>query len=389
MAGELVTRVSAFGGRRCSCRARARQLVEWSTKMVEPSATSCRARAAIRCFAPRFWRRRFMKSVSIWWGSVSTSRAPPWIRVTSPSRDSVSRSRCTVTGETAKSRASSLIEAPPFRWIRATIWRRRTSAGSCSDTSALHAVLEGPPLDAHLERPELVDRLGQVVGEPVQGLLALLRRGPERVADHARLGGLAVIHREGEVLVAAELDVGGSVRLAEAARQPARGVGAGVDRPFHPYQAGVVGQHLRGLELTRVPAWRFLWRVLQHVFEHANVALRVGLVEGDDRAGLVPDPTQQGVDDLGVGAVPVDEDQLVPAVVDEAPGDVVEHLVQRAGAERYGAGAGAGLAQVLRRIAGPAGGWVGDCRKPGGASGDLQRGDGVGAEREVRTVLLE
>src|SRR6266566_1886752 len=149
-----------------------------------------------------------MKSVSICCASPSSDRAPPWMRSTRPSRARTWRSRWAVTGDTEKSRASSLIEAPPLRRTRSRIWRRRASAGSCSDIRPpLHPLFERPAPDVHLQRPELVDRLDEVAREPVQCLLALRGRGAERVADDAGLGELSVVHREREVLITAELDV--------------------------------------------------------------------------------------------------------------------------------------------------------------------------------------
>ena len=92
--------------------------------------------------------------------------------------------------------------------------------------------------DRHLERAELVDRLDEVVGVALQRLLALLRRRAHRVADHAGPRELAVVHREDEVLVAVELDVGRAVLLDERVRQPARHLRAVLGGVLHLHQRG-------------------------------------------------------------------------------------------------------------------------------------------------------
>src|SRR6266446_7613916 len=102
-----------------------------------------------------------------------------------------------------------------------------------------------------------------------------------------------------------------------------------------------------------MPAWSLVRRVLEHVLEHADVSLGVWLVERHHGSGLVADSAQHGIDHLDVRAMPVDEDQLVPPVMDQAPADVVEDLVQRLSAEGDGSRSGARLAQMLRRIPGP------------------------------------
>ncbi len=131
IAGEFVTSVSARGGWRSRKRASARLVVDESTKTVEPSSTNSAAAAAIASFSGRPCRSRFAQSV----GTRSRvappgGRAPPWTRSISPSAASRSRSRCTVIGETPWSRARSLMEAPPSRWIRSRIFARRRSAGT-------------------------------------------------------------------------------------------------------------------------------------------------------------------------------------------------------------------------------------------------------------------
>ena len=197
-----------------------------------------------------------------------------------------------------------------------------------------------------------------------------------------------MVHREDEVLVALELDVGRAVLLDERVGQPARHLRAVLGGVLHLHQRRVVRHHLRGLELGRVPARRLVGRVLEQPVEDPDVALGVRLVERDERAGLVLDPAQQRVDHLRVRAVAVDEHQLVPAVVDERARDVVEHLVERARAQRDRADARLGVAQVLRRVAGPERRRVRDVGLLGGAARDLERGDRVGAQRQVRAVLL-
>ena len=67
-----------------------------------------------------------------------------------------------------------------------------------------------------IDRVQLGDRGDEVLGVAAQRLLALLGRRAHGVADHAGIGELIVVHRELEVLVAAELHVGRAVGLGEA-----------------------------------------------------------------------------------------------------------------------------------------------------------------------------
>jgi hypothetical protein len=85
---------------------------------------------------------------------------------------------------------------------------------------------------------------------------------------------------------------------------------------------------LRCFQLAGVPARRLLPGVLHQPFEDADVVLHVGLDEADQRAGFVAQLAQHRVDDLDVGAVAVDEDDAVEAVVDQAAAHVVDQVQQ-------------------------------------------------------------
>ena len=100
-----------------------------------------------------------------------------------------------------------------------------------------------------------------------------------------------------------------------------------IDRSVHSHQRGIVRHHLRCLQLTRVPSWSLVWRILQKVTKHSHIALGIWLVQRHNRTRLIPNPAKYGVDYLDVGAVPVDKYELVPPVMDEAAGDVVKQLV--------------------------------------------------------------
>jgi hypothetical protein len=93
IAGEFVTSVRALGGPRSRRRASARQVVEESTKIVEPSSTQPAAWAPISSLAARAWLSRFVQSVSMAGASLRTARAPPCTRSTRPAPASRSRSR--------------------------------------------------------------------------------------------------------------------------------------------------------------------------------------------------------------------------------------------------------------------------------------------------------
>ena len=85
----------------------------------------------------------------------------------------------------------------------------------------------------------------------------------------------------------------------------------------------------------------------------------------------------------------VDEDDPVEAVVDQAPRDVVHHRQQRGAPDRDGAASLARLVHVLRRVAHPYRRAVQYGDHVGDAFRHVERRDGVGVERQVRTVLLE
>ena len=87
-------------------------------------------------------------------------------------------------------------------------------------------------------------------------------------------------------------------------------------------------------------------------------------------------------------SIEVDEDDAVEAVMDERPGDVVHHVQQRRRTQRDGAAPLPDSVHVLRRVARPQRGRVQDTDGLGNAFGDLDGGDGVRIERQVRAVLL-
>ena len=176
--------------------------------------------------------------------------------------------------------------------------------------------------------------------------------------------------------------------LPKRLRQPLRDVGQRLHRAIHADDVRVVGQHLRRLELARVPAGRLVRRVLHQPFEQADVALHVGVAEADHRAGVVADLAQHRIDHLDVRAVAVDEEDLVEAVMDQAARDVVHQRLQRRRADRDRAAALAGAGHVLRRVAGPDRRRVQHVVDLGDARGDLDGRDRVGAQRQVRAVLL-
>ena len=115
-----------LGRRRAAraARASASPVEDASTKIVDPSSTSSRARTAIASFSCAASRTRAFQAVSIRGRVSGSERAPPRTRSRSPSPESSSRSRCTVTGETACSDASSASDAPPSRWTRSRIRAR-------------------------------------------------------------------------------------------------------------------------------------------------------------------------------------------------------------------------------------------------------------------------
>ena len=197
-----------------------------------------------------------------------------------------------------------------------------------------------------------------------------------------------MLHREVEVLVAFEFGVGGAVFLGEGVRHPVGRVGAGVDRAVHVDVGGLVGEHDRGLLLARVPARGLLGRVLHHVLDQAEVALAVRFEHRQQRPGLVAEVAEDGVGDLGVRGVAVDEDQPVEAVVDQAAGGVVDDRQQRRRAHRDRPHPALGLAQVVGRVAAP------DRRRdqrPGllrRPPRDFHRVVDVGPERHVVAVHL-
>src|SRR5689334_23679369 len=86
------------------------------------------------------------------------------------------------------------------------------ASNSLMDSGLLHVLAVG---DLHLDLLEFLDGRSQMIGEPLEDLLALLGGGPERITDHAVGGHLLVLHREVEVLVALEFHVGAGVDLLE------------------------------------------------------------------------------------------------------------------------------------------------------------------------------
>src|SRR5260370_29126273 len=102
------------------------------------------------------------------------------------------------------------------------------SAGGEARAEAVRSnpVLERSLLDLELERAGRLDSLAEVLSEPVQRFFAFRRCGAERIADDARLGELAVIHRGREVLVGLKLCVCCAFGLPEAPAVPAGRTGA-------------------------------------------------------------------------------------------------------------------------------------------------------------------
>src|SRR5580704_6171128 len=84
--------------------------------------------------------------------------------------------------------------------------------------SRLQAELAAADLDRN--RAQVLHGVGEVAREPVEDLLALLGRGPQRVADHAVIGKLVVVHRKVEVLVTLVLRIPRAIGLAERLGKP-------------------------------------------------------------------------------------------------------------------------------------------------------------------------
>ena len=143
--------------------------------------------------------------------------------------------------------------------------------------------------------------------------------------------------------------------LPNVLRQPLRDVRERLHGAVHAHDARVVGEHLRRLELARVPAGRLVGRVLHQALQQAHVALHVRIAPADERARVVADLPEDRIDDLHVRAVTVDEDDLVEPVVNEAARDVVHQRLERRGAYGDRAAPFPRTGHVLRRVAGPDG----------------------------------
>src|SRR5262245_47624398 len=85
----------------------------------------------------------------------------------------------------------------------------------CSLFFVLHTLSKLTVCYLYIDLAQLGQGFDQVRGVACERCLALLGGGAQRVADHAGLGELVVVHWELEVLVAIELHVGRAVGLAE------------------------------------------------------------------------------------------------------------------------------------------------------------------------------
>ena len=175
IAGEFVTSVSSFGGSLHQPpreRERARGRVEEDRRAVaRRSAAACAAIASLatRALLPAGSTRSGSSAPR---GRLASERAPPCTRSTRPSRASSSRSRWTVTAETAWSRARSATDTPPSRWMR------------CEDLGAAqrggHGVQHAP---SDQRQVAVGDEVGEVRVVDVRVDLLVGEVGAQRVAQ--------------------------------------------------------------------------------------------------------------------------------------------------------------------------------------------------------------
>src|SRR5690606_13509394 len=149
------------------------------------------------------------------------------------------------TAKLSFSRAILLPGVPnPLRTSRCSVPPRRGAGGVPRHPYLKHPVDELTGVHVDLDLLKLQHAAGDVLGEPPERLLALLRRGPQRVADGAALDELVVVHREGEVLVARKGHVRHAVLLVERLRQVIRDVRAGELGPLEADEVPVPGHVL-------------------------------------------------------------------------------------------------------------------------------------------------
>jgi len=196
-----------------------------------------------------------------------------------------------------------------------------------------------------------------------------------------------VLHGNPHVLAALEGDHAGAVMLAESRAHPAGGVGA-VGLGLVHVDKAAIGPGGAGFDLAGVPSRGFLGRSFDEALQELVVALGGGLVPAHEGAGLVADPAQDFVDNLGVGSVVGDENELVVAVVDEALGQIVYDAAIGIAGEGEGAGALSELAHVMGGVADGDAGGVEGVGKLGGSLDYAHGGEGIGAEGAVGSVLF-
>ena len=138
-----------------------------------------------------------------------------------------------------------------------------------------------------------------------------------------------------------------------------------------------------------MPAGRLLRRSFEHILQHAHVTFGVGLVVGDERAGLVTQLAHDRIDDLDVRAVAVDEDQAPKPMMDQRTTDVVDEIQIGLDTQSDGAGALAGRLEVLRAVAHPQSRRIENAGLAARAPCHFIRGDAVAEQRQVRAVLLQ
>src|ERR687895_2686848 len=90
-------------------------------------------------------------------------------------------------------------------------------------------------VDLDVQFLEFAERGGEMLGVALVGALALLRRGAQGVADHARRRELLVVGGKEEELVTLEGDVRRAVLLDERVRDRAWALGDLRDGAVHPH----------------------------------------------------------------------------------------------------------------------------------------------------------
>ncbi|VBB39613.1 hypothetical protein TRIP_E200057 [uncultured Spirochaetota bacterium] len=185
-----------------------------------------------------------------------------------------------------------------------------------------------------------------MLGGDFEVLLALFLGTEEGIADGGFLDVLVVLHGNPGAFGALEDDGGNAVVLIEGGAHPLGRVGLVGVGAFHVDAFLVVGQAGGGFHLAGVPGG-----VLDHEIPHEFVfALGGGEEPAAEAAGFIGQPAQRLVDDLLVGGVMADEDELAETMVDERAADLVDNALEGVAGEGDGAHAVVALAHVVGGI---------------------------------------